>query len=138
MNIIIKGTGIDLTDTLKEQVNEKIGALAKFVEGRGGEEAIARVELAKTTRHHRNGEIYRAEVDFSLPHKQLRVEAEDDNLHKAIDEAKEKIAALLGEYKKEKVLGGRRKRRVFDNLKRISPLAWAKNEFRKVRGGRNS
>lgn len=134
MNIIIKWTGIELSEPLEQQVHEKIGSLEKFME-ENGEQATARVELAKTTEHHRSGEIFRAEVNLSLPRKQLRVEAEDDNLYKAIDEVKEKLAMRLGEYKKEKVLGARRKRRVFDNLKRISPLAWARGEFKKMRGG---
>lgn len=138
MNIIIKGTNLELHEELKDYVNEKIGGLKKFMEGidfEGGG-VIARVELAKTTAHHQQGDIYKAEVNLELPRKMIRSTVERDEIYKAIDDVKDELRVSISEYKNEKIDNGRRERKIFKDLSRISPLAWAKNEFRKIRGGK--
>jgi ribosomal subunit interface protein len=136
MNIIIKGTNLELHSELKEYAEEKIGSLKKFMEGidLGGNRVIARVELAKTTQHHQQGDIYRAEVNLDLPKKMFRSASESDDIFKAIDDVKDELKIMISEYKSEKVDKSRKGSKVLKDLKRISPLAWAKNEFRKLRG----
>lgn len=135
MNIIIKGTNLELHNDLKEYAEEKIGGLKKFMEDidLGGNRVVARIELAKTTQHHQQGDIYRAEVNLELPRKMLRSVVETDDIYKSIDDVKDELRIMINEYKAEKVDASRRGRRFIKDLKRISPLAWAKNEFRKFR-----
>ncbi|MFA7169515.1 MAG: ribosome-associated translation inhibitor RaiA [Candidatus Paceibacterota bacterium] len=135
MNIIIKGTNLELHNDLKDYVEEKIGGLKKFMEDvdLGGNRVIARVELAKTTQHHQQGDIYKAEVNLDLPKKMFRSVVESDDIYKAIDDVKDELRIMINEYKTERIGKTRRGRRLIKNLKRISPLAWAKNEFRKLR-----
>lgn len=136
MNIIIKGTNLELHNDLKDYVDEKIGGLKKFMEGMdlGGNRVIARVELAKTTQHHQQGDIYKAEVNLQLPKKMFRSVVESDDIYKAVDDVKDELKIMINEYKTEKIGKSRKGRKLIKDLKRISPLAWAKDEFRKLRG----
>lgn len=136
MNIIIKGTNLELHEDLKDYANEKIGGLKKFMEDIEEGSVIARVELAKTTEHHQQGEIYKAEVNLELPKKMIRSVVESDDIYKAIDGVKDELRVSISEYKNEKIGNNRRGRKIIKDLSRISPLAWAKNEFRKIRGGK--
>ncbi len=138
MNIVIKGTNLELHEDLKAYAEEKIGSLKKFLEGidLGGNRVLARVELAKTTQHHQQGDIYMAEVNLELPRKLLRSVVEGDDIYKAIDGVKDDLRIMINEYKTEKTEKSRRGRRMIKDLKRISSLAWAKDEFRKLRGRR--
>lgn len=136
MNIIIKGTNLELHNDLKDYVDEKIGGLKKFMEDidLGGNRVIARVELAKTTQHHQQGDIYKAEVNLQFPKKMFRSVVESDDIYKAVDDVKDELKIMINEYKTEKIGKTRKGRKLIKDLKRISPLAWAKDEFRKLRG----
>jgi ribosomal subunit interface protein len=137
MNIIIKGTDLELHNDLKDYVNEKIGGLEKFTENAGGDAIIVRVELARTTRHHQHSNsIYKAEVNLQLPKKMLRSVVESDDVYKAIDEVKDELRTMINNYKNERISRTRKGARIIKKLKKISPLAWIKNEFRKFRLGK--
>ena len=135
MNIIIKGTNLELHNDLKEYVNEKIGGLKKFVENDNidSNSIIARVELAKTTQHHQHGNIYKAEVNLQLSGKMLRSVEESDDIYKSIDNVKDELREMINNYKDEKITKTRRGARMIKKLKGISPLAWAKGEVRKFK-----
>ena len=135
MNVIIKGTNLELHNDLKEYVNEKIGGLKKFVENDNIDpnSIIARVELAKTTQHHQHGDIYKAEVNLQLSGKMLRSVEESDDIYKSIDNVKDELREMINNYKSEKTTKTRRGARMIKKLKGISPLAWAKGEFRKFK-----
>ena len=135
MNIIIKGTNLELHNDLKEYVNEKIGGLKKFIENDNVDPSsiVARVELAKTTQHHQQGDIYRAEVNLQLPGKMFRSVEESDDIYKSIDSVKDELREMINNYKNERTTKIRRGARMIKRLKGISPLAWAKGEFRKFK-----
>lgn len=102
MNIHIKATNLDLTSAMTEYINEKIGSLDKFVrhfERRGGE-VLARVEIARTTKHHEKGPVYRAEVNLDMTSKSIaRAEHEDWDIRVAITEVKDKLKHILSKAK---------------------------------------
>ncbi|MFA5076774.1 MAG: ribosome-associated translation inhibitor RaiA [Patescibacteria group bacterium] len=100
MNIIIKGTKIDLTPEVKEYIEEKITGLGKYFD----KIIEARVEVGLTTAHHRTGSIYRAEINLRVPGTLLRVEKTTQNLLKAIDKAEDHMREELKRYK-EKLRG---------------------------------
>ncbi len=92
MNINIKATNIELTSAIKNYVEKKIGGLEKFVDAN----TQAFVEIGKTTKHHRTGNVYRAEVQMQIPGRDsVRVEVNNNDLYAAIDiarvETKEKL-----------------------------------------------
>ena len=140
MNIIIKGTNLELHNDLKEYVNEKIGGLKKFVENENMDPSsvVVRVELARTTRHHQHGDIYKAEVNLQLPKKIIRSVDESDDIYKSIDKVKDELREMINSYKDEKITRTRRGARIIKKIRGISPLAWAKGEFKKfkIRNGK--
>ena len=100
MKINLKATDLDLTPSIKEYCEEKIGSLAKLV-GRYDHEGSAEVwlEIARTTQHHHKGPVFRAEADLRLPGKILRAEQEDLDIRTAIDKIRTKLRLEILKYK---------------------------------------
>jgi len=86
----IKGTDVDITDTLRELIEEKIGTLDKFLQDHDSVQCD--VELEKVTAS-QSGNIFRAEaniiVDGTLAH---RAEATTDQIEKSIDEVRDELS----------------------------------------------
>lgn len=91
----LKATGIELTDAIKEYVEKKIGSLERIISDEM--EALAEIEVGKTTQHHHKGEIFRAEINLTLDKKQFRAVSVETDLYAAIDKMKDEI---VGEVKK--------------------------------------
>ena len=125
---------MELHNDLKEYVNEKIGGLKKFIENENMDPSsvVVRVELARTTRHHQHGDIYKAEVNLQLPRKMIRSADESDDIYKSIDKVKDELREMINSYKDEKITRTRRGARIIKKLSHLSPLSWAKGEFRKI------
>jgi len=54
-------------------------------------EVQAWVEIGRTTKHHEQGDIFRAEIQIKTPHSSLRAEFEDEDLYAAIDKARNEM-----------------------------------------------
>jgi len=101
MQIDIKGTNLELTEAIKDYVNEKINGLDKFFD----QILEARVDVGLTTKHHQKGNIFRAEVNLEVPQKHIiRAEAEREDLYMAINEVKDELQRQIKKYK-EKMRG---------------------------------
>jgi ribosomal subunit interface protein len=100
MKILLKATGFDLTPSLEAYVNEKLGPMARYVK-RIDEEGAAelRVEVARTTRHHRHGEVFMAEANLRLPKRMLRAVHDDVDVRIAVTRLKEKLRLEIDKYK---------------------------------------
>lgn len=114
MQIIIKGTKIELTMALKDFVEEKVRDLEKFFEFKVKQnfEVKAFVEIGKTSKRHRKGDIFFAECQIFLPGEGVRAVAEREDLKLAICEVKDKLQIQLKKYKNiqmEKIVRGRRR-----------------------------
>ena len=110
MHINIKATGLDLTPSIETYIETKLGTLARLVQKLDAEgQPELHVEIARTTRHHRHGEVFRAEGNLRVPKKLLRAVEESDNVRKAIDMLKNTLRLELEKYK-AKNLPGRRAR----------------------------
>lgn len=140
MQIIIKGTNLELTDGLRKHIEEKIGGVKKFfpMDEKGGvsSPAIARVEVGLISTHHKSGKIFRAEVNLSFHGKFIRAEAESDDLYRVIDIVRSKIERDLDGMKKGDVSKKHRAAVIWKKIRSISPMAWLKDEFRKGRRGK--
>src|SRR3989304_9407984 len=74
MKIDIKATNLEITPALAEFIDEKIGSLDKFIRGgakggdgeRGTYLVEAYVEVARDTKHHKHGEVFKAEVNLKI------------------------------------------------------------------------
>lgn len=131
MKIVIKTTNIELTPSLKELIEEEINSLERFSKilqdekyydhffGKGKPRIEAWVEVGKTTRHHKKGDVFRAEAQMRFPKKSLRSEAVAKNLRQAITEVKDELQRQLKQYKEKipKSLTRRRQRVLKKELK---------------------
>ncbi len=130
MRIILKGTNLELNQELRNYVDEKIGGLDKLLENVNGT-LESRVELAKTTRHHQQGDIYRAEINLDFGDKVLRAVEEKEDLFSAIDGIEDELKRKIINYKGKRNTEIRRGARIIKKFKHLSPLSWVKDEFRK-------
>lgn len=104
MKITIKGTNIELSDSIRQYVERKIGGLTKFA----NPPTECWVEVERTTYHHQGGDIFRAEAQIRLPGaSSIRAEATEGDLHQAIDEVKDELQRQLKRYK-GKIISQRR------------------------------
>lgn len=144
VKIVIKATNLKLNSKLRDYIEEKIGSLEKFAEvfqsenyynsffTKGKPRVEIWVEIGKTTRHHRKGDIFRAEVQMRFPGKSLRAESERKNLKLAITEVKDELQRELKKYKGRAEAVVKRKTRVFKKSLRLSPFA----KFKRKKGER--
>jgi putative sigma-54 modulation protein len=96
MNISIKATHLDLTPSIKEYVEEKIGHLGKFIVAQE-----AKVELARD-KHHRTGLVFRAEVMLLVGGKLMRADADAEDIYAAVDLVIPKLKEQIGKFKDKK------------------------------------
>lgn len=87
-NVKMRGDGIEITDAVLGYANKKVEVFEKYIK-EGDTEFF--VEVSKTTAHHKQGDVFRAEFDVTIEGKQFRSEAEGNDLYAAIDEAKDEL-----------------------------------------------
>lgn len=92
MNINIKATNMELTNSIEEYVKKRVESASKFLNNQG---AIVYVEVGKTTNHHKNGEFYKTEIKVNIPRGNFFAMAETDDLYSSIDMAKSEIVREL-------------------------------------------
>lgn len=102
MLISIKATNLELTPAISRYVSKKLNALGRLVSARD-ESAHAEVELGKTTKHHRSGDIFRAEINVHIIGKRLRAEAVAADLYAAIDTMKDEMERALESHKDKRL-----------------------------------
>ncbi|MCR4328531.1 MAG: ribosome-associated translation inhibitor RaiA [Patescibacteria group bacterium] len=100
MNLNFKAVGFEWTPALETFVQKKLSTLEKFVkrfDTEGGVEL--RVEISKTTHHHKKGEIFRAVANLHLPKQLLRAEESAEDLRVAIDRLHHIMELEITKYK---------------------------------------
>ena len=98
MTIQIKGTGIELTDAIKEYAQEKVKSLEKFFD----RVTDVNIDVGMESHHHLKGKIYYAEVNMSVPGKLIRVRKNAVDLYKAIDKVKDHLKVELQGMKEKR------------------------------------
>ena len=75
---------------MKEYLEKKLMSLDKIVDF-SSENVMVQAELGKTTKHHRSGDFFRAEVNLNVAGKSYRAVSEKDDLYAAIDDVKDEL-----------------------------------------------
>jgi len=111
MRINIKSTKIELTQEIKDYVQEKMDMLEKYL----GDIQVLHcdVEVSMSVGGQKSGKIYRAEANLSVPGELLRVEKTEKELFKAIDKVKDHLGRSIRRYKGKKI---ERRRKRGDNF----------------------
>jgi len=102
MQIDIKAINLELTPIIREYIETKIGSLSRFLK-RFEEEREIRVfvEIARTTRHHKSGDVFCAEASFMIGKKLLLAEHTDWDIRIAIDKVKDKLQQEIKKHKEK-------------------------------------
>ncbi len=117
MQIKIKTTNFSLTPAIETYLLSKLGSLDKFL--LRNKNAVAFVELAKTTKHHQQGDIFKAEVNLRVNgDKLIRAAAERWDLRVAIDEVKDELQEEIKKYKDKRETFYKKGARLFKKLLR--------------------
>ena len=99
MQIDIEATNLELTAPLRAFVEEKFGKLDKFLKSYDASGIRIKVEVARATKHHRRGDVYRAEGNLYIPGGMIRAEHTTHDIRVAINKTKNKLER---EIKKQK------------------------------------
>lgn len=120
MNIKIQATNLELTQDVRDYLDKKLPHFENYLE-KAGSAALCEVEIEKTTDHHRQGDIYRAEVNLTVDGKQHRVESRQENIYAAIDEVKDEMSRELRKSKGKRMTlvrkGGAKVKNLLKGLK---------------------
>jgi ribosomal subunit interface protein len=118
MNIKTKATNLDLSDAVSQYLFKRLESTNKFTQGVDPDSIMIEVELARTTRHHKSGDIFKAEYNFCIGGDCMRAVAENADLYSAIDEAKDELMRQLRKRKRKRMAGIRRGGQKIKNLVR--------------------
>jgi len=111
MKIDIQYTQFQPARDVAERALEKIGSLERFLKSfEKNHEITVFVEIARTTKHHRKGDVFYAEAMFeTVPGgKKMRATATAPDIRVAIDQVKEKLKKEIRRYKDKLVESKRR------------------------------
>ncbi len=121
MKTNIKATRLELTPAVSEYLTKRLASLDKFVSP-SDEGSFAHIELAKTTEHHKTGDVFRAEINLRACGNDFYTFAEKADIYSAIDAMKEQIMQELSSAKDKRVSmmrrGGRRIKNFFRSFNR--------------------
>lgn len=97
-----------VTDILREYLDEKLSHVDKL-----NVSLIAcRVDISRDS-HHKKGEVYRVEVNMTVPQRLLRVVEQHEDVRAAIDIVSDKLYSQLKKYKARNIDTKRRLGTIF-------------------------
>jgi putative sigma-54 modulation protein len=98
MKIQIRGLHTSLTPVIEDYVTRKISTLSKFVD----DNVVCNIDLIKTTEHHRQGDIFKAEANINIKGEQIHATSEKGDMYEAIDELRDELNRILSSRKSKK------------------------------------
>lgn len=125
MKVQIKATGIELIPTIEDYARKRVETLEKYFRREDPDSVFASVELAKTTQHHKSGEVFKAEILLRGGGKEYYAVSEKEDLYEAIDDVKDEVAREVSSWKDRSTTLLRRGGARIKNL--IKRLNWKNN-----------
>ena len=115
MKINIKATGIELTPAISSYVNKKIYSIEKYLD-KNNANVVAQVEVGKSTKHHKTGNVFRAEVHITGGGLDLYAVSEKEDLYSAIDIVKDEVVHSVVQSKGKRQTLTRRGAEMIKNM----------------------
>jgi ribosomal subunit interface protein len=104
MKIKIKATDITLTPAIKQYVEKKMKSVEKLLKSFEKEgEAYVYFEIARTTHHHKSGNVFYAEANVDLLGENVRAEQRAEDIRAAIDKVKDILKREIKELKEKQI-----------------------------------
>jgi ribosomal subunit interface protein len=135
MNIKIntKATGISLTPSISGYIEKKLNSFHKLF--RETDEVLISVEVGRTTKHHKSGDIFRAEIQIVVNGQTYYAVSETGDLYAAIDEAKDEVVRELTSKRKKAThllrRGGAQIKNLLKGIANIGDKGWKRFRNRK-------
>src|SRR3989344_1470243 len=101
MKINLKGTNMELTPAISDYVVKRVTNLEKLlgnIERQGGE-VMVNFEVAKSTNHHKAGEVFHADCLINIKGEEFYCSADEEDLYAAIDEVKDSLYREINKNK---------------------------------------
>lgn len=128
MKINVKAQQIVLTPAISDYLAKRLATVKKFL-GAIDDAAIAQVEVGKTTKHHKSGDYFKAEIHVRAWGKDFTAKAEESDLYAAIDKMKDELVGEITAHKDKKVTNERAgSRTIKDLLHHVRELRADKDE----------
>jgi ribosomal subunit interface protein len=102
LKIDLSSKDLKLTDAIVAGVEKKIGVLDKYLKSATTPTEV-RVEVFKSSNHHKKGEIFEVVANLKLGGSLLRVETSGVELYEAIDRAKDELKREITKRNGEKI-----------------------------------
>ncbi|HMO78789.1 MAG TPA: ribosome-associated translation inhibitor RaiA [Candidatus Paceibacterota bacterium] len=103
-NLNIKATNMDLTADLRNHIEQKISHIEKFFKLNPDELIIVEFEVEKITgEHHKNGQIFRSEINLTHKGTLLRTESTQEDILSAIEESCDEMVRRVRKNKERKI-----------------------------------
>jgi putative sigma-54 modulation protein len=96
MNISIRASHFEMTPSIKQYAEDKVGNLVKFIDA-----MEAKIELERD-QHHKSGEVFRAEVNLIVGGKHMWADATAQDMYAAVDLVIPKIKEQISKFKDKK------------------------------------
>ena len=120
----IKATNITLTNEIREYIEKRLATAERFMKPELIESVY--VDVGKTTNHHKQGEIYRAEFNVTLDGKKFNAISEQEDLNAAIDDAHDDLIRQVTDHKDHKISlfrrGARSVKKMVKGLSKRNPF----------------
>lgn len=134
MRVSLRQKNIEITPALAEYIDRTlVKRIEKLLtEGAGKELLILDIEIARTTGHHKKGDVFRASASLSLGSGQLYCSADHENARAACDLLEEKLEQEIKKFKGKRVALDKRHARRAKKDARLDPAArlWRKGRIR--------
>ena len=99
MNITIRAVGMDMTDAIRQYIEDKFPTLEKYTR----EIEFIDISVGKEAAHHHKGEVFLCSATVQIPGDVLKIEREEADLYKAIDKVKDHLRETLAQHKERRV-----------------------------------
>lgn len=117
----IKATGIELTPDILAYAEKRLSKVDKYI---SASDPVMALEIGRVTQHHRQGEVFRAEVRIVGGGADYYAAKEANDLRAAIDEVKDEIIQEVNKDKGRRTTLMRRGGRMVKDMVREFP--WVK------------
>ncbi len=99
MKINTKITNLKFSEEISDYLSKRLEKTKKFVAHVDPDSIVVDVELGRSTNHHRQGDVFKVEINFCIGGECLRAISETEDIHASIDGASDE---LLSELRKRK------------------------------------
>lgn len=115
MNKNIKATNIEITPAISEYLEKRFSIFDRFIPA-DDTSVMCQIEVGKTTKHHKSGDFFKAEVNLRVSGKNFYAVSEKEDLYAAIDEVKDEIVYQMTSEKDRSMTLMRKSALKFKNM----------------------